>query len=78
MLVDTTEATAMTLAERVRRRVAEEVFQLAANRSIRTTVSLGVALHDGHPDFQRTLRRADQALYQAKNEGRDRVVLACD
>ncbi|WP_282344523.1 MULTISPECIES: diguanylate cyclase [Pseudomonas] len=78
ILVDTTEATAMTLAERVRRRVAEEVFQLAANRTIRTTVSLGVALHDGHPDFQRTLRRADQALYQAKNEGRDRVVLACD
>jgi diguanylate cyclase len=76
ILVDTTEANAMTLAERVRRRVAEEVFQLAANRTIRTTISVGVALHDGHPDFQRTLSQADQALYRAKHEGRDRVVLA--
>ncbi|HRK85316.1 MAG TPA: hypothetical protein PK461_06390, partial [Alcaligenes faecalis] len=26
------------------------------------------------PDYERTLRRVDRALYQAKEEGRDRVV----
>jgi diguanylate cyclase len=32
-------------------------------------------VHDGHPDYQRLLRRADQALYQAKRDGRNRSIL---
>jgi len=40
------------------------------------TVSIGLASHRPGETPQDTLRRADAALYQAKHQGRDRVVLA--
>jgi diguanylate cyclase len=45
-------------------------------KTITVTASLGIAQHNGHPDFQHLVDRADQALYEAKNTGRNRVVLA--
>jgi len=42
----------------------------------RLTASLGVTLvHEGEP-VRQTLERADQALYRAKQAGRDRVEVA--
>ena len=41
------------------------------------TVSVGAAVHTpGLDHVQQTLRRADHALYQAKNSGRDQVCVA--
>ncbi len=40
------------------------------------TVSIGLAAHRPGESAQETLRRADAALYQAKAQGRDRVVAA--
>ena len=40
------------------------------------TVSVGVAVYDGHPDFQHLINRADQAMYEAKQGGRNQVCLA--
>ena len=40
------------------------------------TFSAGIAAWDGHEDAQMLLHRADLALYRAKEEGRDRTVLA--
>jgi diguanylate cyclase (GGDEF)-like protein len=40
------------------------------------SVSIGLAVHRGDETPSDTLRRADAALYQAKAQGRDRVVLA--
>jgi diguanylate cyclase len=39
--------------------------------SFNFTVSIGCALYDGHPDYQRFLDAADAALYAAKNNGRN-------
>ena len=39
------------------------------------TVSFGVAQQVPGAPFDRTLAAADRALYRAKEEGRDRVVL---
>jgi diguanylate cyclase (GGDEF)-like protein len=72
MLLETTEATAVTVAERIRARVASEEFAGG-----KLTISIGVAECPGHGDTPETLiASADAALYQAKGTGRDRTVTA--
>lgn len=75
VLVDTSLAGAASVAEKLRARVASAEFQLPRNRKERVTISLGVATFDGHPDYQRILRRSDDALYRAKAQGRNCVVI---
>ena len=44
---------------------------------IRVTVSIGICqMVDGHYDLQTMLKHADDALYMAKNAGRNRVMLS--
>lgn len=64
---------AMAVAEKLRLRVAEHPFLVADDRLVRITISAGVAEFDQHPDYERLLRRADTALYTAKQDGRNRV-----
>jgi diguanylate cyclase (GGDEF)-like protein len=72
MLLETTVATAGIVAERIRARVAAEEFPGG-----KVTISIGVAECPGHGDTPDALiASADAALYQAKDEGRDRVVTA--
>ena len=72
LLVEVDALHAQRVAEKIRARVAEEPFALANGKSLRVTVSIGLALHDGHPDYQRLVNRADDALYRAKHNGRNR------
>ena len=62
---------ALDIAERVR----NEVSTIALPEG-RLTTSIGVALWDGKESFEAWYRRADQALYRAKNSGRNRVEAA--
>lgn len=73
VLVDTDFSSAQMVAEKIRHKIAEELFVLPANKKIHVTASLGVALYDGHPDYEVLLRFADQALYMAKEQGRNQV-----
>lgn len=75
LLTEMDTASAAVKAERLRAIVEEYVFSLAGH-PLRITASIGVALHDGHPDYEHTVRRADAALYEAKRQGRNRVVIA--
>lgn len=45
------------------------------NYMFRLTISIGVTLLRGQEDFDAALRRADQALYEAKAKGRNRVIV---
>jgi len=66
---------AAAVLERVRAAVRSCPIELPTGESISVTVSLGGAsLVDETPD--ELLRRADDALYQPKAQGRDRVVMA--
>lgn len=63
-------------AERLRSKV-EETPVITEAGTIHFTISIGVAqvlIEDANPDI--TVKRADQALYQAKNTGRNRVTFA--
>lgn len=67
---------AATVAERVRRAVAESTVQLESGESIRVTVSLGVAAYPVDAKTEEELiKAADEAVYEAKNSGRNRVCL---
>ena len=59
--------------ERLRAAVGSEPVATAAG-PLAVTVSVGVATSDpGDRDLAALLNRADQALYRAKNDGRNRV-----
>ncbi len=68
---------AKAAAERFRAAVAAAAFQAGAGgQMLDVTTSVGVsALHPGD-SADKMLKRADQALYAAKERGRDRVVVA--
>jgi two-component system, cell cycle response regulator len=74
ILPHTTLENAATYSERLRRSVDEADFQFEGN-SIKVTVSLGVAsLPENRPQTHTDIIRfADDALYAAKNAGRNRI-----
>ncbi|MDA5193113.1 PleD family two-component system response regulator [Govanella unica] len=70
---------AVMVAERLRAAIEQEPFHINTTTSQAVTVSLGIACTAGHPaSLESLIARADAALYQAKNEGRNRVVVARD
>ncbi|MCC7348026.1 MAG: PleD family two-component system response regulator, partial [Variibacter sp.] len=75
VMPETDMAVASLVAERLRRRVAGEPFPIDhAGRSIQVTISIGIAGLGGVSDNAASvLKRADQALYRAKRDGRNRV-----
>ncbi|WP_225218192.1 GGDEF domain-containing protein [Luteimonas colneyensis] len=66
---------ALAIAEGLRNAIASSPVTLADGSTLRLTGSIGAAIQDGHPDYERVLARADAAMYAAKRAGRDRVVV---
>jgi diguanylate cyclase (GGDEF)-like protein len=64
---------ALAVAERIRNAFADEA-EVIEGQKVGATVSIGLALHDGSAiAFTELLWKADRALYQAKEGGRNRV-----
>jgi diguanylate cyclase (GGDEF)-like protein len=77
LLAGTSKAEALTIAERIRLRTESTILSLAPGVSSRLTVSIGVATApDEATERLALLRAADQALYRAKERGRNMVVAA--
>jgi two-component system, cell cycle response regulator len=76
IMPETDMAVAAMVAERLRRRIAADPFAIQqGSRSIAVTISIGIAALRGKEDSAAgLLKRADQALYRAKRDGRNRVV----
>jgi two-component system cell cycle response regulator len=75
---DTDAALAFLVGERIRQKIAGEPFVLGDGKSEAVvTVSIGVSSLTSPQDTpQALLKRADEALYKAKREGRNRVAAA--
>ncbi|MDR1994880.1 GGDEF domain-containing protein [Azonexus sp.] len=70
-----TLADAVVLAERCRAACADNDISLADGRSIRVTFSMGLA-DASESTLEAALNRADEALYEAKRRGRNRVLIS--
>ncbi|MFV3131066.1 diguanylate cyclase [Niveispirillum sp. KHB5.9] len=76
VLPDSTLAQAVETGERLRR-IVEHTPIPTENGPIKVTVSMGGAVvHPGEVSIDPALARADEALYRAKHEGRNRVLAA--
>ncbi|MGE3624064.1 MAG: PleD family two-component system response regulator [Bdellovibrionales bacterium] len=77
IMPETDIGSALNIAERLRKRVANTPVEGADGAPpIPVTVSIGIAVAepDANEELQALFRRADQALYEAKNTGRNRIV----
>lgn len=75
VMPETNLSAAMTVAERLRHSVAAEPFLIQALGERRPiTISIGVAVAAPGDTVDTLLQRADEALYEAKNGGRNKVV----
>ena len=78
LLPNTRSEDAVKLAERIRLAVEEETCPIQGNQTMNVTVSIGVAAESegsDDRDLDSLLRNADSAMYQAKTQGRNRLVL---
>jgi diguanylate cyclase (GGDEF)-like protein len=75
ILINTGRETALEIAERVRRNVADTRFpNESAQPNKDLTVSLGVVTFSSPvSNLTDLIREADQALYRAKKNGRNRI-----
>jgi diguanylate cyclase (GGDEF)-like protein len=72
-LPQTEQEGAQVVAERIRQMV--EQHELTTEQgAIRFTVSIGVSTYRKGKNFEQVVERADQALYRAKQDGRNRVI----
>lgn len=62
------------MASKIRKLVANQSINLTDGKSLKFTISLGIAeVLDSDDDINLSLIRADKALYKAKNSGRNRA-----
>lgn len=77
VLPETELGNAILVAERLRQQVAAGAIDIGSGNTLNCTLSIGVAdWTDKTEDVEKLLHRADQALYEAKNSGRNKVVSA--
>lgn len=74
VLEDADEKGGCLMVERIRQEIERKIF-LHEREPVQVTVSLGLAVYPGHGQDKKTLvSLADQALYRAKQQGRNRLV----
>lgn len=76
VMPDISPELAARVAERVRAAVEEPDFSISdEGDTLGVTVSIGLAIHEQDESADELIRRADLALYDSKNAGRNRVTL---
>ncbi|QOC23683.1 diguanylate cyclase [Wenzhouxiangella sp. AB-CW3] len=74
ILPETSAEQAAEIGERIREAFGETAFQSDSGAPIELSLSCGVSEFQDGDDAESVFRRADQALYEAKRAGKNRVV----
>jgi diguanylate cyclase (GGDEF)-like protein len=70
-----TQEDALAVADKIRMRVKENEIDIGSGTKLRKTISIGLSMFpEDSNDFDNVIKDADIALYEAKNNGRDKVV----
>ncbi|MEG3753001.1 diguanylate cyclase [Psychromonas arctica] len=70
------ETGAIHIANSLREKLQENNIKLNEEDAVKLTFSAGLAVYENKESVETLLMRADQAMYQAKKQGRDQVCLA--
>lgn len=73
LLTEASEQETRLIAERIRSIVNRLTIKAPDGQFIVPSLSIGVAMFSGHPDYERVIQAADEALYRAKGLGRNQV-----
>lgn len=83
LLVNASSDAAREIAERIRSLIEKHVFTATDNKSLSLTISIGIATLPANVGeasaetlSEDLVERADQAVYQAKSNGRNQVIIA--
>lgn len=75
LLLNTDFTGAKILAEKIRKKVENITLNIDDLRTLNFTISIGVSIikHDSDKNIEESIHRADEALYKAKNNGRNQI-----
>lgn len=75
VLTEDDEKETRMVSERIRNLVSKIELTAPDESKFNPTISVGAAMFDGHPDYEKLINSADKALYLAKAQRRNRVVM---
>jgi diguanylate cyclase (GGDEF)-like protein len=74
ILVKSDVGNAVETAERIRQQISSKLFKAPTGEDVHITMSFGIAVYRQHArQIDELIKRADKALYRAKDNGRNRV-----
>lgn len=71
LVADSGIGAVVAVAEKIRKAIMETDYKVID----KVTVSIGVSDYQTDADFQQWYKNTDNALYKAKNQGRNRVIV---
>lgn len=72
LMPETPATNAKRAAEKLLDKIRDANIMLDNGRHLKVSVSIGLAQFDNHPDFEQVIKHADEKLYEAKHNGKDR------
>jgi len=75
LLTECSAQKALQITKNIKQAIQDIVFCGALNLDFTITFSAGIAEFDGQPDYEHTIKKADQSMYQSKENGRDRITI---
>lgn len=72
LMPETSLKNAERAAEKLLDKIRQTDIKIDNGRLLKVTASIGLAAFDGHPDYEQIIKHADEKLYEAKHNGKDR------